>query len=595
MTRRSELLKEYSRPLLDAEERRVFEIEYQSAQIIDEDKRYVDVQKGYEIAGLLLLLECGHYDECLGLANELALSKHSDRESDDTKRTDLSRLIGYATLEYGRVLKSKRYYENCARILEKGLESIQDKPGLAEIETAIREELEDIIPFRILDLLSREMDEPIRETGIRLLNDFVVQRGGLDSTSDLHMKDAEFKSFFRQIRYFLTVQEQIDLYRQWCQAGSQSACFLLGISLVASGFARRKPERLVQALDVMHNLNSEELKDMIAYISLLLGKVSLIETVPNLSCNDEQNSVPESLGGNLGEICTSCRVWLERDVLEGYRDLEADPDLEAYFSDRDVTTFIEERDRELLVEKPSTKMLFAPLELSHRLLQKSTNHKQVRRINPDQPGKSLQMDHFRGRTKKVLSRIVKKNWKFFIAIFAGGILSYIVVARQNTYTSAPRNAVKDMVSPNLATKIKIENTSKPGIRRDQKEGKDIQGNPSESKIKEILSTWLDIKSKTLSGLESAYDAKNVATIQAIKRLQSERREDKLKGEKQKILVRLTDIEILARDKNKVEVLATLSYSDERLNRENEVIKKTPKHVFKKTYILVNRDAKWLLQ
>lgn len=598
LKRRSQLLQEYSQPLLDTEKRKEIEMKYKIAQTINEDKRYLETPIGCEIAGLLLLLECGDYDECLGLANELTLERRRARDSDGDKLTDLSRLIGYATLEYGKVLKSKRYYENCARILEKGLGSIQDNSDLTEIEMAIREELEKIIPFRILDLLSREMDEPIREVGIKLLHHFVIQRGGLDRESDLYMKDAEFKSFFRQIRYFLTVQEQIDLYKEWCQAGSQSACFLLGISLVASGFARRKPERLVQALDVMNNLDANELRDMIAYISLLLGRVNPAEDISSSSFDDGQDPVSESFGGTLGKLCANCRVWLGRDVLEGYRDLEADPDLEAYFSDRDVTTFIEMRDRQLIVERPSTKMPFAPLEFSQRFLQRSTNHKQSNWLDQSYTRKHEEMNYFRVNSKKGLSKIVETNWKGFAVVFLGGLLFWVVVAKQLSYTNSRQKAVTDSVSHKLATKLKIGNITKAGIKRDERdegEKRSIEGNPSKERIKDILSKWLDIKSRTLSGIPIAYDAKDLASIQAIKRVESERKEDKQKGEKQKINVQVSDLEVLTRDKDRVEVLATLLYSDERLNRENEVIEKTPKHVFKKTYILVNRGSKWLLQ
>ena len=47
----------------------------------------------------------------------------------------------------------------------------------------------------------------------------------------------------------------------------------------------------------------------------------------------------------LAQLCDYCRDWLRRDVLPGYRDLEADADLEAYFSDRDVMAYVENDDR----------------------------------------------------------------------------------------------------------------------------------------------------------------------------------------------------------------------------------------------------------
>ena len=43
---------------------------------------------------------------------------------------------------------------------------------------------------------------------------------------------------------FLTVQEQVDLFSRWGDAGSAAADFLASMALTASGFAQRKPERI---------------------------------------------------------------------------------------------------------------------------------------------------------------------------------------------------------------------------------------------------------------------------------------------------------------------------------------------------------------
>ena len=98
-------------------------------------------------------------------------------------------------------------------MLEKALDQAKGDPLLSKVEQEISTSLERITPFRILDLLSRDMDETIRDQGITLLQAFISKRGGLDDESNVIMEDSEFKSFFRQIRYFLTVQEQIDLFQ----------------------------------------------------------------------------------------------------------------------------------------------------------------------------------------------------------------------------------------------------------------------------------------------------------------------------------------------------------------------------------------------
>ena len=69
------------------------------------------------------------------------------------------------------------------------------------------------------------------------------------------LDQSEFELFFKQIRKFLTVQEQIDLFVRWKQAGSLDAGFLSVISLTAAGFSWRKPERLVEARKQLGKLN----------------------------------------------------------------------------------------------------------------------------------------------------------------------------------------------------------------------------------------------------------------------------------------------------------------------------------------------------
>ena len=51
-------------------------------------------------------------------------------------------------------------------------------------------------------------------------------------------------------------------------------------------------------------------------------------------------------GDRLAAQCEYCRAWLERDVLPGYRDVDASvADLDAWFADRDVQSYVDRLDR----------------------------------------------------------------------------------------------------------------------------------------------------------------------------------------------------------------------------------------------------------
>ena len=589
---RSELLKEISKPLLDAETRKAFEIAYQNTDLKNEDARFLDIPYSHEIAGLLLLLESRQFEDCLALAHESSKKSHRVNASDLKSLTDLSLLVGHATLEYGRELKSKRYYEYCARILEKGLNSVKNMTGLTDIEKAIRQELEDIIPFRILDLLSRDTDEPVRELGIKLLNDFVINRGGLDGESDLKMKDLEFKSFFRQIRYFLTVQEQIDLYNDWYRSGSKAAGFLLGISLVACGFARRKPERLVEALEVMKDLNPTELKEMISYILLLLGRVENTKDTQLLPNDEIKNTSSDSSESRLGQLCSNCREWLERDVLEGYRDLEADPDLETYFNDRDVTSFIERQDKVDIPEKTGNKVLIGPIEISNRFISRSSNQKGTS-LNNSRSNTKMEGNEVSKHSYKVeRSQFLQRKWMLGSM---GLILTFALWFSAGNRNSDKQKAIQSkkteaFYSSNLANKPSVRN--QPQRIQGENAKTNIQMNPDETYLSSILSKWLEIKTQVLAGSGIPKSIRLVGTTEAVEQLKAERREDSLREETQKISAQIIGLKIIRRQPNRIEVDATLSYSDERLNKSRDVIERTPKHVFKKRYILVNRDTVW---
>jgi hypothetical protein len=597
MKRRRILISDSSKVLIDYEKRRQYEDAYK--ELADErgDKQYLDIKNGYEVAGCILLLESRLFEECLTLAFDFITSESNHPRVNHNDLNELYLVIAYATLEYSQELKSKRYYEYCARILERGLRHLPDTTNILDLKTRIKEEYEEITPFRILDLLSRDMDDPAREDGIKLLNDFVGMRGGLDSEANLYMKNCEFKSFFRQIRYFLTVQEQIDLYEEWCSLGSQSACFLLAICLVASGFARRKPERLIQALDILVSLNSPELNEIIAYISLLLGNVEVVKMISKESKETDAQNRQESVESTLGELCSNCREWLERDVLEGYRDLEGDSDLEAYFSDRDVTGFIERIDSKIPTLAESAGNYFEDFDLNHKIL----NPQFLIRNAP----KSVEPIDNRiistaTRSNNMIKHQLEKNSKI-IVLGIGVILLALLVWYENDrrerikpviYNESKINGKTKKIirSSNSLTFIEKKETDlKDGNREDEYKSSD------RSMIYSVLSDWLNIKMKTLAGEDIPNKVTKIATSDSIKRLESERKEDKSRGEIQRIAAKVIDLKILRKDREIINVEATLEYSDERLDMHGKVLEKTPKHVFKKRYTLVKKDSKWLVQ
>lgn len=152
-----------------------------------------------------------------------------------------------------------------------------------EQQRQMEHDLADLLPFRVLDLLRRDLsatDE--RAEGLKLLEMLVERRGGLEGDGDPALPRKDFQDFFKQIRQYLTVQEQVDLFSRWASgnattAGSATAEFLASLALTASGFAQRKPERIAAAQLRLEASGQPGLQPFLACQHLLLGRVATAE------------------------------------------------------------------------------------------------------------------------------------------------------------------------------------------------------------------------------------------------------------------------------------------------------------------------------
>lgn len=303
----------------------------------------LEIPTSRELGGLLLLLEADQPLECFSLARRL-LQPPQAPTLGSGRETDLSLLAGLACLASGVELQRQRRYEAAALTLRDGLQLLQRMGQHPALRQQLADELARLRPFRVLDLLSRSLsasDE--RAEGLRLLEELVQERGGLEGTTTAGLSPQEFQAFFLQIRGYLTVQEQVDLFSRWADQ-SPVAAFLASTALTASGFAQRKPERITAAMQRLQASQQEGIQPLLACLHLLLGQVEAAQQVFRRGAKEDatlQEWAEQRSGDPLAQLCDYCRDWLKGDVLRGYRDLEADPDLEAYFADRDVQTYIE--------------------------------------------------------------------------------------------------------------------------------------------------------------------------------------------------------------------------------------------------------------
>lgn len=180
----------------------------------------LDLPTSSEVAGLMLLWEANGALEAFQLARQ-GLQPPQAPALGSGREADLTLLAALACRDAAVEEQDQRRYESAAQLLIDGIELQQRMGKLPDQQRQLEDALQGLTPFRILDLLSRDLgDQDSHQRGLTLLDELVVARGGLeasdaDGDQPGSLSQEDFESFFHQIRRFLTVQEQIDLFSRW--------------------------------------------------------------------------------------------------------------------------------------------------------------------------------------------------------------------------------------------------------------------------------------------------------------------------------------------------------------------------------------------
>lgn len=588
LKKRSELVRLYGNVLLMPEKRAEYEERFSTIENTELEKG-IKVPKGYEVSGLLLTLEADLPQECMELGNKIYNEWSSDLSINSKDFEDLILLLDYSTLLHARELRDDRYYEGAAEVL---LSRIRNQEGrvLKKMQEEIAKELESLMPYRVLDLLSRQSTEEAHRKGRELLVQMVQIRGGLEASSRKYMDDDEFHSFFRQIRSYLTVQEQIDLFREWSENGSQIGSFLAGIALVASGYAQRKPDRLVEALALMETIKTKDLEVVKANIYLLIGDIRKADELLSKYANDELTEWCKSKGDDrLAQQCAWCKEWLARDVLYGYRDLDVEPDLEAYYSDNDVMTYIESKDKQIRYNDKESKINMGWL-VQEKVNEEKSSRKKIKRGNTLDLKGELKLIQY--RVGQILKGISIER-KFIIC------LTIVLLSSLGIYTGIKKRE----------RAVIIEREDKAQEKREtmDRESEETVRKPEDLRLKRlglktdkeryysILSGWLIAKTRILAGETLTEDIDLIASKDRIVEVKAEAKGNKINGIREEINVELLEIKVLKKNESRVDLLATLKYGDRRIDGKGNVISTTPEHQFQRRYTLIKENSRWVVQ
>lgn len=650
---RAELLRA-SADLLSDEERRVAYESDLTALASGEGTvvAALEVPSSREVAGLLLLLEAGQAADCFELACR-SLQPPQAPALGSSREADLTLLAGLACLAAAEEAKLSRHFESAAGLLRQGLQLLQRMGQVPEMRERMSRELERLTPYRVLDLLSRDLAaKGERAEGLALLEQLVQQRGGLESNSDPDFSAEEFQAFFRQIRGFLTVQEQVDLFSRWGDDGSAAANFLASTALTASGFAQRKPERIAAARDRLQASGRSGIEPLVANLHLLLGDVDTARAIFEGGANKDLKAwAARHSEDPLAQLCAYCSDWLGRDVLPGYRDLDADPDLEAYFSDRDVVAWVEREDRRH-GRSFGAPMAPVPGEVT-AIGSSSAGNGDLGSFDwslpPASPGAGEQPfsdsdpeDEDEdtplswGLPELNLPRIplpAPRLWAgavvVLLALLGGAWLLRSRPAAPPSPGGAPaRGVVEIPVQPpgskpaepgSPSAPARPAEPSTPAEPPKASEGQAptrpsgeqaappaaqpsgpltptalTASEPSEAQLRSLLKSWLAIKTQVLGGASLPSDLEVIARQSMVDRLAGERRQDAASGAVQTLEVSITDLAIQERTPNRIAIQATLRYSDSRRNSAGKVVESTPATTLRNVYVFGRDGDRWRL-
>ena len=565
----------------------------------------LDLPTSSEVAGLILLWEAHGAVEAFQLARQ-GLQPPQAPALGSGREADLTLLAALACRDAALEEQDQRRYESAAQLLIDGIQLQQRMGKLPDQQRLLEDALQALTPFRILDLLSRDLgDQDSHQRGLTLLDELVVARGGLeaadvDGDHQGGLTQADFESFFHQIRRFLTVQEQIDLFSRWFEGGAADAGFLTVLALTAAGFSRRKPEFLEQARERIQTLANADLDPMplMGCLDLLLGNVKDAERhFAVLRDADLQAWFLNHPGDRLAAQCEYCRAWLERDVLPGYRDVDASvADLDAWFADRDVQGYVDRLDRKAL-RQPLTEEM--PLDWSTAGTASLDSSFDLAEPDPDAESEdvAVQLPFWQQRWVRPAAAALA-----LLGIAVGGLalvrrnLDYapLVPETISETTEVEEKDVEEQIVDVFPSRSADEPVAslKPALRPSAPSKPLVSDAPTEAELQALVQGWLDAKALALSGQPA--DLSVVARDPLLKRVERERAVDAAAGRSKSIDASITSIEVLDRKPLRIELRAQVAYSDRLQGADGAVIEETAPSDFSVTYVLGRDGTQWRL-
>lgn len=314
----------------------------------------IEIQDTQLAGALLLLHELGEYDLVLEIGKPYISRGILDLKRPYTgsalSEADIVLTISLAYLELGREYWRQLHYEQAAHSLQEGLEMLLREGLFSEVQSQIRADLYRLRPYRILELLALPLsDQAARSQGLSLLSEMLTERRGIDGTgndqSGLSIDD--FLMFIQQLRDYLTVAEQQEIFEAEARRPSAVGTYLAVYTLIAHGFAQRQPALIRRAKAMLRRLNiHQDVYLEQASCTLLLGQTQeALEALEQSRDYEALSFIREQSEGSpdlIPGIYHYTQRWLQDEVFPHFRDLaEQAVSVKDYFADPQIQVYLD--------------------------------------------------------------------------------------------------------------------------------------------------------------------------------------------------------------------------------------------------------------
>lgn len=381
---------------------------------------YIEIEPEILIGALMILNELAEYEIVLRLGTDSLNNEEQAQRTNSSQpvtsptttktrsiieqKPDILLCLALSYLELSREQWRRDEFEHAAISGQMGLKLLrQEKSLFPRLQAEIAEELNLLKPYRVLELLGKNPPgSSLRFRGLQLLKEMLLQREGIEGIDrdPSGLKSDQFLCFIQQIRTYLTLQEQKDVFLAEAKRGSYPGSCVAAYALIAEGYAQKKPSSILEAQKIL-----QELSDIYnthwerAICALLLGQTTKSqEIIRQITENNtleliqkRSENAPDLLPG----LCFYGEQWLQQQVLAQFQDLRSIKiTLAQYFSDRDVQAYLDQ--------------VFPVTHSNHKTASSQSSHQEITKFKKEQ-NRLYQLFPWLGNKKNARQASFKKT------------------------------------------------------------------------------------------------------------------------------------------------------------------------------------------